>query len=445
MNLLVKKTGLLLILGALFFFSCKDSSEILLDTEETDKIHTSLLDTFSISSSTVLLDSFVTIPRNSGEDYMVFGSLQHPNLGLVEATSIVEVGRASVSLPADAKYFSFELLLDLQYKPTTVPSKFNIFVYSLSEPIDTTGVDSSYYKFNSPEPAHGSQINVQTEIDPTDTGLVHVKLDDQLGQLFFDSLKLDSEFKNQLYFHNFFHGIKIKGDNSGSAILGAARITSALQVTYTNPADSTVKTVLFPLSSPYHYNLFKEPGRTSLTSYADKTFVQSGTGVLTKVSFPSVKNLKSLYPQIAINKAELIIEPETNLLTPPSSLFLLRSSQNGDIIKDDTLFFTAQNSIYADAQFLNRSALYVSYDTDKKLYNADVTSYVEAYLKSSSSDIPLDLILYPEAKGTFIYEKFSFSFDQTTGRLISGKDLTINFAVIPKNKIKLKVYYTLVD
>jgi hypothetical protein len=183
------------------------------------------------------------------------------------------------------------------------------------------------------------------------------------------------------------------------------------------------------------------------------SIIQSSTGILGKISFPTVKNLKQYGNKIAINRAELIMEPELeNNISPPANLFLLLTKGDSILTKWDTRIsyknfkaVQSSTSIQSEYQAENLNALNVRFDSDSKSYRADVTSYIEALLEDNSDYYTTDLIIYPEGfANSAVNNRFSYTINSNSV-FAAEKDLTLNRAVIQNQKIKLKIYYTLVD
>lgn len=459
MNLYLKRTGLLLIIGALFFSSCKDANEILLDPDSTpDKIGTHFTDTFSITSSQIILDFFSTSSEQSGNDFLLFGQYQDEHLGQIKAHSFSEVLTSQSKIPVGAQLKEFKIHLKLDYNigPKDGPQKINI--YKLKDSLNFFSLRDREYSFSSIGPEAGELINTENEIIlPSDNNL-DITLNEALGREFIDFFDTT---KNQLEFRRFFKGILIKGDEGNSTVFGINRDSSRFVLTYTTATDTT--DITFPISN-YHFNHID---RTSTPTIApETTIIQSSTGYMTKISFSGVRKLVE-GRKVAVNKAVLEIVPEVeDNISPPSNLFLIQSGWNKmDSLVIDPVstrqikFDTAKPAIKnlrvvqfgttGNPQLFNENAYNIQYNNaeGKKKYEADITSYIEAILNDEENKYPTELILYPEAPGNMVTPYFSYSISQLDGvsRGTINKDLSLNKAVIQNQKIKLKIYYTLLD
>lgn len=475
MNLFLKKTGLLLTLGVLFFTSCKNADEIQLDPDkDPNQKGTYFLDNFPISISTILLDKFSSRSEMSGDNYMLFGSYSDPHFGTVTASSFSEVGARDHRITSDSsEVLSFKIHLDINYTTGDFSNPQKILVHRLSEAIYEEKMSKREYNFSSPATPEG-ELLVNGEIRPdsfsVNKGRFAFDLPEALATEFFEKLKKANEITSQGTFLSFFKGISLRGDLRNTAVFGANRDSSFITLTYkynqTHRKDTV--NVTFPIS-PYHYNKV-DINRTAALNITNTGIVQSGTGILSKISFPSILDLKSSGKNIAINSAILEITPnEEANIAPPKSLFLIVAGYRSDTqsVSSDSLlignggnvilnsghldsiavksFKLVQKDQFYQLQSQNSNGLSLKYDATQNRYTGDITSYVEALLKDDKNKFSTELILYPEYEGAMLNRFFSYSLTQLSSQMVLTKDLSLNKAVIQNDKIKLKIYYTLLD
>src|SRR5688572_14999594 len=91
-----------------WLFSCKESESTIGFPELDNKIQTVMIDTFTVRTSTVLLDSITT----SGTNRILVGSYQDPVLGFISAASYFQIApKLPLSIEINAVYDSAALLL----------------------------------------------------------------------------------------------------------------------------------------------------------------------------------------------------------------------------------------------------------------------------------------------------------------------------------------------
>ena len=160
----------------------------------------------------------------------------------------------------------------------------------------------------------------------------------------------------------------------------------------------------------------------------NQVVLQSSTGLAIKVKFPSLLKLKER-KDIAINKAELVLEPNSSSYTLPPDLILMESNNSNQPIRSTT---TGDGNLL----FVLGEASTAAYVTKSNNYTFNVTS-------------PLQNILSGRNKTNgWLLSADTFA-TSTAGRgPISGKSVVssdIDRAIFDNKKIKLKVYYTYVS
>jgi hypothetical protein len=295
------------------------------------------------------------------------------------------------------------------------------------------------------------------------TILVKVPLDQAFGQRIFDNAILyrdsettnDSTFKVFSEFTKLFKGLSIKTDN-GDKVIGIST-NSAVTVHYhTDNADSlSFNLGLFNVTSFSQIKNDRSSTELSaLTQYAqdfspasDLRYIQSGTGVYTKLDFGKFFEFCDTIPNVVITSAQLSLgSVAASDFTPPPSMVLriLRSDNTVKRVKtlQDTLDLSAynprfpahpgtltlDNGSYVDSDLamnvLGDQDAFLRYSSEKKSYDGNFALFFQ------------QLSIVRDGVPRYQY----FVLNPSSPSLPNTKSL--NRAIFPKGEIKLKVYYT---
>jgi hypothetical protein len=160
-------------------------------------------------------------------------------------------------------------------------------------------------------------------------------------------------------------------------------------------------------------------------------YIQNSSGVVMKVQFPTLAKLKARQ-DIAINKAELVLEPNASLnnFTLPTDLVLVESTKDNRVVRTTTDGTGSMRVVAGESS----SATYQSRTNN---YTFNITSSLQNLLSGRSPS------------NGWIISPTTFVTNPQTGQrgLGSGRNLIsadANRATFDMSKVKLKVYYTYV-
>jgi hypothetical protein len=182
----------------------------------------------------------------------------------------------------------------------------------------------------------------------------------------------------------------------------------------------------------------------------DNRYIQSGTGILTKLDFSNFYEFVDTIPNVLINSAELVVESVQSADYPPPAGLSMRLLKDNNRMRkysstrpQDVADYLAYKG-YLRFDFLSQTAPVV--DNDSVFYAYD-SSPVLAYSSDNgaySVALPLffqQLALKDEKTKFKYFVLYPYSQSGSTPAAQSGAK-TVNRVVIPKDKIILKVYYT---
>jgi len=395
-------------IGTKFFFilplsisicltSCNESSVVGLDVQpENDLLNVGYQDSTTIFTRTLNGDSLITDETLIASGIGLIGKYVDPVFGTATASMYTQV-----RLPSDISTTTFgttpvcdSIVLSLVYEGTVYGKKdrknqtLNVFqigesmststVYYSNKtlsllPGDLTEDDGFVFK---PRPLDSVQVfdnPSKPELKPQ----ILARLDVAFGQLLLNNASIGN-LANNATFQSFFKGIYITTENTSGLLSEEGNIVhfrmgeSKITLYYHNSTSGTATSLKYDLSlgSVARFNNFKHDYSvagvntdlatqvgSSGTAQNSTIFVQGMSGAKTKITFPYLMNwVKD--GLIGVNKAELVISVDTNLLdlyrvdtfAAPTALVLFGINDNGttyaipDAFEGSTYFGGTLNS-----------------------------------------------------------------------------------------------------
>jgi Domain of unknown function (DUF4270) len=380
-------------IAAALLTSCSDPSTVGIDlVPDATGGTTFYTDTITIETSVIREDSLKT--DESLALFNLAGSYTDPVFGLSRASFY-----AQFRLPNNNANFSFgsspvldSVVLTLAYADyygdTVTQQQFE--VYRLDESMFK---DSSYYSNDAL--LYGDQlftglVSISPK-DSVDLGGVNkaphlrLRLDDALGTEFLDPANA-GEFVDNTTFISFFKGIYVKAadvTSSGSGCIASFNLVSSmskLTFYYSNQSGDSLAANFEVNADCPRFNHFEhdytnaEFGTTFPVIGSPKLYIQSMSGVKTRIRFPYLKGI-SPDQAVAINKAELVVPVIENTYYRSHTNLLVFGvdSAGGEAIIPDLL----ESSTYYGG----------SYDAVYKEYKFNIARYIQRLI---SDDLPGD-------------------------------------------------------
>ena len=234
---------------------------------------------------------------------------------------------------------------------------------------------------------------------------------------------------------SYFKGLTLQGDISDEAIVGfkTASAVPVMRLYYHYEDFTSISQYRdFPIFA-YAINQFNHfeitnplidlPGSQKdklPAKYTDKqSFIQSGTGIVTRLEIPYLKNLLALHQNMQILRAELILEPVRNTyktILLPARVSLFQSDKYNR-------FGAPVLNMNTGSALIGNLVIDNVYQEETS-YTFDITSFIQTKITEATDDIPALLITVTPND---IY--------RTADRLILGSQINSD------SKVKLKVYY----
>lgn len=371
-----------------------------------------VVDTITIKVSTVLLDSFPT--SNTG--LLLIGGYNDSQLGRMDGVGYVQIGTGTTwSPPTDAVFDSLNFIAHYSgyaYGDTTINHTISVSrivqpfqFYTLPEFWINENQYSSLYtsgsKFNSSAMRYDAQpLGTRTvRIRPHSKDSIVVRLNDDLGK---EWLRLTKEQSPDLVeanrFMDYFKGISVNSANSANSVIGINTENLKIRLYYKTYVAEKLTQQYHDFTfaaGQYNYTRFisdRTDTPLSALSLANNaipsentngmSFVQSGSGLVTKLTFPYLTKLLRLTNVLLVNQAQLIIEPVKDSFTAeyplPSSLTLYYTDKTNLPLKRVTANYNANAYQTATISFDNE------FDTSTG-YQFTVTQLAQSLLSTEAS------------------------------------------------------------
>jgi hypothetical protein len=416
------KTGLLLLV-ILFFLGCKkENNEIGLSDPDRLPTNTHYTDTLTIKSEVVLIDSFINttnVSSSTTNSLMLVGAYTDPILGPIasEAYTRIKLVKEFIELPAATADSAF---LELKYKyfyGDTLQTQI-INVYKLIDPI----AHNTKYYTTSPalnyDPTPIGSITFNATKHGNGNRILKIKVTDIP---FLQSI-LDASKSNNKFFKDIPGIAFIPGNTTTGTIIriNSDIESSSFNIYYTQFSENKIYRLNLGRGARKFYRIIADRSSTSIASLnnnyqairtgliGNECYVQSFSGLRTRITIPYLYKLKEAYPNMNIISASLKIKATSGSLPdkykPNTGLVLIRTQDNGVIKKDSkgTVFYVQPDD---QSQILNQS-VQIHYPTDH-VYTFSIRSYLQAALLGQIENDPIIIspsLLYREANRVVFYD-----------------------------------------
>lgn len=478
MNLWVRCLRQLSLLAvALFFFSCEDETSILGFKSPNRKFKVNYVD-IPLESDVFLMDSLRTSNNYSAQGEvprMLVGRYSDEHFGNVTAAAFSQfftMNTAKTLLKETAVFdsVSLQLRFDFYTYGSAAPTPQTIRVHEVQKELL---FDSLRYYFNKTEtPYDPTPLGTKTfsyvpetfkkyVSDKKDTTItLSMPLDAAFGQRIFDSAMkyrnansaTDSTFVRIREFVKAFNGIAIVPEDADKVVGFSPSATTSRITLHYHDADTDSLQLNLAFSGMVNYSHIEAdrsttPGLAALDQYAqpivpdnDLRYVQSGTGVLTRLDFGSFYDFVDADSNSAmiVNSAELHLgAPESAAGFDPINAFSLRAIQHEGHFRRvrnmaDSIsigLYAGQLSVwngmfapFAPDQSGSPNLFIISRSGENNFYNGYLTLFAQQlFRKEEQKERFRYFAIYPESPPI-------------------GK--SVNRSIFNKENIMLRVYYT---
>ncbi|WP_181304863.1 DUF4270 family protein [Rufibacter sp. XAAS-G3-1] len=466
MNLRISKAAAVLFISSFFFASCEDPTAIGLELQEPGtQIGTSYTDTSTVRASTVLLkDSIIGL----GAQRVQVGKISDPVFGTVTARTYAEF--APVSFPAHPDSIdvsrgadSLVINLDYNYAFGDTTKAIGMHVHRLTQAFrdDETYFINEALTYNNTAvgsitftPRPNTTYRSTTDTSQTLPVLVKIKL---TGTFANEVLGTLAQTTSRDAFISTINGLALvpaNGSDPQGSILGFLPISNNTNLMlYYKSKKNIAKTTTLLFTDRYYNQIEANRAGTvlaSLTNNANslsssnagnRTYLQAGAGLVTKIELPYIANLRQNIPgsdkNLAVNKAELIIpvlessvlsKSDSALLPPVISVVEATASNRIALNQQEVpiVLLAEGSNAPATLQYRGKKGGYV--------YVVNITSYMQSLLYNRRPNN--GLILLPSNVSS--ERSLPTNFAQTMNRAI----LEANQSPSAERRIRLRLFYS---
>lgn len=337
----------------LLFISCTTDEVPDLLTPSTSfvdsRLRLELIDTFSLKVSTYKLDSISTV-----NGFRVLqGKYTDPIFGEITARGFFELKCQGFYIEEEAVLDSVVLNLAYDkvfYNDTTLLK--TIHVHQLSKNFRPRSNSNSF--FNTSDLQVSNLLGSRTFKPTISNDSLKVSLNHPIFNTIFQQVK-NGQINNQTELTNIFKGIRIGPSETDNNSITSFKVQSSYIRMYYSLPDEPDEVLTFDLnfndleSNKYFTQITSERSGTYLANLADQetevastatqnhSYMQSGVGIVTKVSFPNFRSsVFNLNRDGYLLKSELKIKLDENFISEnrftPDSLMLYIIDQNNNFL-----------------------------------------------------------------------------------------------------------------
>ena len=438
----LKCSLLFLILSAIFLVSC-EKTKIQFGQDFADNSYSNiiLVDTITAELSTVYTDSVPTSASGS----MLAGNYKDNAFGNITAKSFFEIAPPPVTeLPTTSAFDSLELIIrpDKSYYGDTTYNSL-LSVYQLKTELTFPLYQTQFYNTTDFEVDPNPLGSINALIAPNNTDSVSIRLPDVMGKDLLDLYKSkDYVMQSATNFLPYFKGLQLAPSPSGMhAIYGFHdslimrlhyHVTDVfsenkfLDFTFYNTGNKQFNQVKTDRTGT-PLSVFNGTNKEVVSaSTGHSAYIQSLTGFMAKIKFPTLRALLLRPDYVKILKAELVIKPlknSYNAVTPlPPQLSAITTDQSN--IPGTSLSSIASGALIPETGNLITDPLF----NENTSYTYDVTSYLQQQILVSAAN-QNGLLFVPPAPASQI----------SLSRVILGDQENT------QGSLQLKVYYVSVN
>ncbi|MEW7291303.1 DUF4270 family protein [Aquimarina sp. 2304DJ70-9] len=427
------------------FISCSEQEDI--PTLEVGQDFTNSnvrilsIDTFAVELSTYKFDSIVTSSTNR----ILIGQYKDEIFDTIKASSFMELTALDYSISDEAELDSIALILNYDgyfYSDTLKVSSINVHLLK-----DEVRPDDDVFYNTSTIPYEENFIATKNfSPKPKKEDSIHITIPNSIGLPLFEKMQ-SGEINDTDELRNEFKGLALlPGKTDDSSIIGFTvdnaktyfrffyrtpgefeddeqtfdLVISSLESfpTYFNNIQSNTKGTLFESLTDQEINLSSQDQEANNRSY-----IQAGSGLITRIQFPTIKNIFEIPGTGTILDATLRIKPppqEFNDLLPIRDSLLVNKIDQNNILGNQ--LFNGLGDVFA---IINQS----DKEFNEIVYEIPIGVYLEEEL-SEAPEIDDAIVIFPK------------NYNNTVDRIIlegeNSKDfeaqLIITYAIYDENE-----------
>lgn len=357
-----------------------------------------VIDTLTVEISSFQFDSLIV----SNNNRLLIGSYNDPVFGKTQSKSYVQLQGLTYDIEDEATYDSIALILkyDSYFYNDTIPlQQFKVF-----EVLDNIIPDEdSYYNTTNFNYSSTPIATKNFTPHPKENDSLDIKVDNTFGASLFNKLK-NNEINNSDEFLDEYNGLLIEANSDiNTSVLGFS-ISSSLRVYYTidDEVEPIEKIIDFPFNSAnsfnhifsnkigtYFENLVNQETFLPSSESDNNTFIQAGTGIVTRIDIPHIKSLSDISGDGAVIDAKLNFTLKR--VANSDNLYTRDSLQVYIIDKKSNVIGNLTSDGVSPVMSILKSA---TSEFEENTYEIDVKSFIE--LKQNETNQYYYLAIYPQ-------------------------------------------------
>lgn len=415
---------------AICFVACQQSSIIGEDLIDEDNTQVQEIDSLSVESASLLLDSLYT----TNGSRLLAGAYRDPYLGNISAQCFFNtdtLGQFSLDDDDDLRFDSLSLSLRQDYEYPATDHLQRLAVYTLETELE----DETFYFNDSPAPSTFNKIgSASFNTRTTRSKRFNIRLPDALGQSLFKVAK----GQDDLLLENVLNGLALmqEGDHEGQSVMGFPTDSVYVRLYYHNQKTDEAGEAKLRLKPGRRFNrMTSDRSKTAISKLVQQgiplssaqsshqTFIQTGVGICTKLDFPTLRSIRQ-NRNISVNLAYLDIQPlktsyQGSDFSPLENIYVYSPTHK------NTLAETYWNSSDINPVSVRRTVNPLTGNSNFRIY---LTDYVHDILHQDGDDYD-GIMLYAPVFSTGLNE---------VGRLVLPSQ------GLSREAIKLHVIFTVI-
>lgn len=421
--------GIMLFVVVVTIFSCSNDKKFDIGEDLlTIKSDVIVIDTCTIHTYTVKVDSVVT----SGSGKALVGYYNDGNFGKIKAYAYLQFG-----LPSDLNIYDNSEVdnakipiydsICLRLKTTgyyygDTTKKFKANLYRITDELVNSNLHPYYYN-TSVLNADWNEVlgSCSTIIRPSRKDTVSIPISETFGRDIFNMILTKNEKVKNLdnFISKVLGGIVVVPDetdvNGNIPVYQFNTSEKTAMISLYYHVGRTQKTLTFKsINTTYQFNHidadYADSPLKALGSKEDKlpseltgnvSYVQAGTGIMTRFEFPYLGNIIKAYSSYKILKAQLILRPQRGTfqsMALPDSLYLYVSDKFNKIKGNLT---NSQNKAILPTFVLDK--MY-----NETAYYFDVTSYINSVIQPILPEAPSLMVSPDLSRSGYTLERIIF-------------------------------------
>jgi hypothetical protein len=415
---------------AICFAACQQSTIIGEDLIDEDNTQVQEIDSLSVESASLLLDSIYT----TNGSRLLAGAYPDPYLGNISAQCFFNtdtLGDFSLADDDDLRFDSLSLSLRQDYEYPATDHLQRLAVYTLETELE----DETFYFNDSPAPGTFNKIGrASFNTRTTRSKRFNIRLPDALGQSLFKVAK----GQDDLLLENVLNGLALmqEGDNEGQSVMGFPTDSVYVRLYYHNQKTDEAGEVKIRLKPGRCFNrISSDRSKTAISELTrqgiplpsaqsnQETYIQAGVGICTKLDFPTLRSIRQ-NRKISVNLAYLDIQPlktsyQGSDLSPLENIYVYSPTHK------NTLAETYWSTSGVNPVSVRRTVNPLTGNSNFRIY---LTDYVHDILHQDADDYD-GILLYAPVFSTGLNE---------VGRLVLPSQR------LSRDAIKLHVIFTVI-